>query len=326
VADIYDSVDAFRASAYARAEDSLLAEHVNDTYGVKVVATQRLDGGVVRVDLEDGSAWVARVFPRLRPQSAAEGDADILELVRRHGFPAERCIPDPVSVLDGSAVLVTEFVRGRNCRGDRDPALLRRLGELLAVLHSLPVESSVARPAGSWHSLSIEGGDRRHDIDALLSLLADARRRVTGENLDALDQICRELDSLDTGDGLPRALTHPDFVGANVIRTDDGNAVLVDWTGAGVAPRVCSLGFLLASTGGHAKLVEAVVSGYQSGIRLTDEELARLPDAVRTFPLVLDCWAIVYRAAPPAAVAAKLPASRAYGATVADRTRRAALQ
>lgn len=65
------------------------------------------------------------------------------------------------------------------------------------------------------------------------------------------------------------------------------------------------------------------VDGYQTRIELTDEELARLPDFVRAFPLALECPGIVHMGAAPAAVAARLDASRGHGASIAERARRA---
>ncbi len=42
-----------------------------------------------------------------------------------------------------------------------------------------------------------------------------------------------EVAGLDAGDGLPRALAHPDFVLANVVAATDGRIVMIDWAGAG---------------------------------------------------------------------------------------------
>jgi Ser/Thr protein kinase RdoA (MazF antagonist) len=53
-----------------------------------------------------GGAWVARVFPAVRTESAVAGDAESLGLLQRHGFPAERvATAEPLSVLDGHTVL-----------------------------------------------------------------------------------------------------------------------------------------------------------------------------------------------------------------------------
>src|ERR1700729_3121906 len=88
-----------------------LAGHLAERYGVVVTATVTLDVGVVRVDRADGPSWVARVFSDARAIADVEGDAEILRLLERGGFPAERCAAvDAVSTLDGRAVLVTGFV------------------------------------------------------------------------------------------------------------------------------------------------------------------------------------------------------------------------
>ncbi|HEX3974728.1 MAG TPA: hypothetical protein VHW96_00615 [Solirubrobacteraceae bacterium] len=53
------------------------------------------------------------------------------------------------------------------------------------------------------------------------------------------------------------AFTHPDFVMANVVAPGDGTMVLVDWSGAGRAPRMWSLGFLLWAVGFGGDLARA---------------------------------------------------------------------
>ena len=322
--DIYRSVDVFKAQAYQRVGQDSLPAHLEDTYGTRIAATRELDGGVVRVDLDDGASWVARLFPAARPVAAVEGDAEILHLMARHDIPAERCVADPVSVHEGQAVLVTQLVPGRNARGDARPALLRRLGDLLGRLHTLPeADGAATRPAGSWHSLSIHGGGRAEDVRVLATLLADAQSRAPTAGQGAFDDLRDALAELDVGDGLPTALAHPDLCTANVILTPDDEAVLVDWTGAGTAPRIGPLGFLLATTGGDRQLVEAVVAGYRQHVTPADDELARLPDSVRAFPLVLDSWSVVHWGAPPQPILSKLDASKRFAESVAATARQA---
>jgi hypothetical protein len=65
---------------------------------------------------------------------------------------------------------------------------------------------------------------------------------------DAYAALRAEIEALDTAAGLPAALTHPDFVLANVVATPE-SMVLVDWAGAGWGPRVWSLAFLLYAEG-----------------------------------------------------------------------------
>jgi Ser/Thr protein kinase RdoA (MazF antagonist) len=322
--DLYRSVERFKAQAYRRVGQESLPAHLEKTYGVSVAATKELDGGVVRIDLADGAPWVARVFPAARPLDAVEGDAEILQLVARHDVPAERCVPDPMSVHEGQGVLVTELVPGTNARGDARPALLRRLGELLGRLHTFPeADGAAARPAGSWHSLSIHGGGRSEDVRVLGTLFEDAKSRAPAAQQGAFDDLVEALAGLDVGDGLPTALAHPDLCSANVILTPDDETVLVDWTGAGTAPRIGPLGFLLATTGGDQQLIEAVVAGYRPYVTPTDDELDRLPDSVRAFPLVLDAWGVIYWAASPRAVLDKLDASKRFADSVAAHARRA---
>jgi hypothetical protein len=96
---------------------------------------------------------VARIFSSPTDSvSRVEGDAEILRFLASHDFPAERIAHDePVSVLNGSGVIVTEFVEGG--RTIDDPALnvpptWFELASLLGRLHSLPAEGgAVARMA-----------------------------------------------------------------------------------------------------------------------------------------------------------------------------------
>jgi len=126
----------------ARPAPDRLAQHLGQRYGLAVTGLTELDLGVYRVDHADRPAWVARVFPPIRPQAAAAGDAQILQLLADHGYGSERvATPDPVSETDGHAVVVTEYVDGVP-RSERREAIrevggLRRLGEMLGELHAM---------------------------------------------------------------------------------------------------------------------------------------------------------------------------------------------
>ena len=323
---LYESVAAFKARAYERVGADRLGQHLADHYGTTVTGTTELDGGVFRVDRADGPPWVARLFPLARPVEAVQGDAEVLDLVARHGFPAERTIDDPVTEHEGQGVLVTELVDGTNARGDTSPRIFTELGALLGRLHSIDVpDGATSRAAGSWHSLSIAGGGRDADVRALRSLLADAATRAPSVHVASVATLDEELAALDVGEGLPTALTHPDFCPANVMRTPDGGYVLVDWTGAGTAPRVSGLGLLLSSTGGNPSLVDSVMASYLAtlGDALEPAELDRLEDAIRGFGFVLGCWGVIYWGAPASQVVAGLAPTRAFARAIADRARQA---
>ena len=114
------------------------------------------------VKRKDGPAWVARVFSSPADKvSRVEDDADILRFLASHDFPAERLAHDePVSVLDGGGVIVTEFVEGgrpTDALGRvESPAVHYELASLLGRLHTLPAAGG-RRGREGWRV----GGTRR---------------------------------------------------------------------------------------------------------------------------------------------------------------------
>jgi Ser/Thr protein kinase RdoA (MazF antagonist) len=163
--------------------------HLEAEYGIRVSKISELDQGVFRVGQRDGSAWVARIFPLERPVPAAEGDAEILRFVTGHGFRAERpASPEPVSELDGQAVLITEYVDGVP-RGPQRVEVIRRfggfwtLGVMLGELHTLPgtdAPGAITRPGGAWHHLA--EGLPRDEITAAARILDDAGDGLTADD------------------------------------------------------------------------------------------------------------------------------------------------
>jgi len=273
-----------------------LREHLEAQYGIDVTAMTDLDVGVWHVARADGPDWVARWFPARRPAGAAAGDAEILRYLAANEFPAERCpAGEPVSVLDGRAVLVTEWAdpvpRERRREAIRAAGGLARLGALLGRLHTLPAGGgALDRPGGAWHHLA-EGPPAAEVLAASRMLAAYARLIPDGER-SAYEALLAEVEALDTADGLPEALTHPDFVLANVVAARDA-MVLVDWAGAGRGPRVWSLAFLLyAEAGKDLRRVDLVLAGYRRQVTLTGDELDRLANIARARPLVLSVWSV----------------------------------
>lgn len=262
-----------------------IAAHLAATYGIEVDGAAEIEegGGVFHVRRADGPDWIARWFPTERPLELAQGDAAILRFLADADFPAERCAhPDPVSVLDGRAVLVTEHTGGVNGRPDHSARTLGTMGDLLGRLHTTYGEGgALSRPAGGWHHLSRAGGGRDEDVRILLGRLGDSELH---------QRLREELGALDTGAGLPTALLHPDFGPDNVMVQSDGTLVVIDWTNAGRGPRIGPLGQLLAVGAWGMDLVEAVMVSYASHVSLTEEELDRLPDAIRGFGVVLAGW------------------------------------
>jgi len=291
------ALDAARRRIAARPSRDRIASHLQARYSIAVSGLTELDLGVYRVDLTDRPAWVARVFPAVRAGSAAAGDAEILGFLERHGFPSERAATtEPLSVLEGQTVLVTEFVpdvaRAGRAAAIREGGGLRRLGELLGELHALPAtDGAAARPGGAWHHLT-DGGPAG-EIQAMLALLAECADAATAADRAHYATLTRELADADGGDGLATALIHPDFVLANVIASPERGMVLVDWTGAGRGPRAWSLAFLLYAEGAkNPPRADLIVSGYQRQVALDPGEIERLPAMMRVRPVVLAAWSL----------------------------------
>ena len=312
-----------RRIAPAPARD-LIAEHLEACHPIAVAGLTQLDLGVYRVDRHDGPAWVARVFPVVRPLSAVAGDAEILELLAGHGYPGERpATADPVSDLSGHGVLVTEFVESvpRTQRRDaiRAAGGLRRLGEMLAELHAgVPSGAAMARPGGGWHHLV--DGSGPDEIAAARALLADRADQVTTAERAAYDALRRGLDDLDDGAGLPAAFTHPDFVLANVLASASGEMIVIDWTGAGTGPRAWTLAFLLWAEGArNLPRVDLVAAGYRRHVRLEPEERRRLPAMMCARPVVLAVWSFCLGRASLAAAARTVTDARDIAAAAGPR-------
>jgi Ser/Thr protein kinase RdoA (MazF antagonist) len=274
-----------------------LPAHLSATYGIEVAQIAQLDLGVYHVDRADGPGWVARMFPLSRPRRHADGDADVLRTLATLDYPAERLAADePVSVLEDQAVLVTEYMTQVPRQERRDAIVaaggLRALGWLLGRLHSLDGADTgaLARPGGAWHHLA--DGDPPAEAAALRALVEGAASSVSPGGRRQYDAVRAAVDDLDTGEGLPVAFSHPDFVMANVVVPGDGKMVLVDWAGAGRGARTYALAFLLWSVGfgGDLARVDRVVDGYRRHLTPEAEELARLDTLVAARPVVFEAW------------------------------------
>jgi Ser/Thr protein kinase RdoA (MazF antagonist) len=293
-------------------DEERLRGHLEARHGLRIRDVRRLQRWspfVHRVEHHDGSAWVARLFQAERPAERVTGDAEILRFLASHDFPAERCATDdPISVLDGHAVLVTEYVDGvqfddypQGGPPERTGSMLRTLGSLLGRLHALPISTgAVMRDAGSWH-YDLDEGLPRQDIAAGVAMLDAIAGRVPDEHRARFESLREQLHAADDCHDLPRTLVHPDFGGSNVIVRSGDQPIVVDWTGAGRGPRIVSLAWLL-STCPDARQIDAIVAGYRTHVALTDAELSRLGAAMRIRLLFFACrsfWRTMLAGQPP---------------------------
>jgi Ser/Thr protein kinase RdoA (MazF antagonist) len=302
-----------------------LSAHVAERYGIEVVGEETLDVGVVRLVCRPGVPWVVRLFPADRPLAEAEHDAEVLRVLeQRTRFPAERLAhEEPVSVYEGQAVLVTQFVEGRAGVGTVN--VLRALGRMLGGLHGHTAAPGIIDwPGGAWHHLAMAGGAPGADVDVALAALDEVEPALDAEERAALRSVRSLLARAEDGAGLPEGLLHPDFAPPNVIWTPDRRLVAVDWTGAGRGPRLIALGFLLLASGARDPAgVDAMIEGYRSAVDLDPEEWERLPGAITMRPLLYDAWGAAVGRRTFAGVLAAAEERRSLGAEIAARARTA---
>lgn len=278
-----------------------LPAHLTSTYGIDVAGVTALDVGVLRVDRGDGPPWVARVFAATRAEAATAADAAALRHLAEHDFPAERLAADePTSTLHGQQVLVTEFVaEAAKSKARRVP-----FGALLGRLHTLPLPTGpAARPAGALHHYA--EGTRRDELAAALAWLDQMEDRIAPTDRSRVERLRAELRDADAGEGLPVAFIHPDPVAKNIIRTADG-PVLVDWSGAGVGPRVVALEYVL----GWPTTSAGLVAEYSQSAPLTDEEWERLPAIALSRRLVTICFRLGFQAQRASTLTTRINAAR----------------
>jgi len=285
-----------------RVEYAALKAHLESRYGIRVTSMAGINFPswrerpcTVRVNREDGSSWVARVFSSPADKvSRVEGDADILRFLAAHEFPAERLAHDePVSVLDGSGVIVTEFVEGHPTADGRveSPVVQYELADLLGRLHALPAaDGAIARDGGSYeHDGGFFFGRPKQDLAAAMSTLVSVEDAVAPEGRERFEWLRDQVENADDAEGLPEALTHGNYHAWAAVGKP-GDIVIVGWAGAGRGPRLPALAWLLRTAAeGGADQVDEVVRGYRKHVQLTDEELDRLPSVLNIKPLYLMC-------------------------------------
>ncbi|MEV6281973.1 phosphotransferase [Kribbella sp. NPDC051770] len=237
--------------------------------------------------------WIARVFSSSADRvSRVRGDAEILRFLAAHDFPAERVIhDDPVTVHDGKGIILTDFVPGGRPSAD-SPAVWHELADLLGRLHTLPAaDGAVARPGGAEeHDGGFHVGRPTQDLAAAMSFLVSVEDSVTAGAREKFEWLRDQVESADAAEALPEALTHSNYHPWAAVG-DVGNLSIVGWAGSGRGPRLPALAWLLrtAAEQNAAENVPAVMRGYSQHVRLTDEELHRLPAILNLRPLWLAC-------------------------------------
>ncbi len=291
-------------------EHAALTAHLEAQYGIRITSLASIDDdpktrprgswpghypSTLLLKRKDGPAWIARIFSSPADRvSRVEGDAEILRFLAAHDFPAERLAhEEPVSVFNGSGVIVTEFVEGGRPTDPRDTrAVEHELGSLLGRLHTLPATGgAVARDGGSDESAGgFHVGRAKEDLAAAMSLLVSVEDAVTPDRREGFELLRDRVENADDAEGLPEALTHGNYHGWSAVGTLE-SLVIVGWAGSGRGPRLPALAWLLTTAAeADRTLVDAAMRGYSEHVRLTDEEIERLPGILNIKPLYLSCF------------------------------------
>lgn len=287
-------------------ERDALAAHLEAQYGIRIASLASIDDdpktrprgswpghypSTLFLKRMDGPPWIARIFSSPADRvSRVQGDADVLRFLAAQGFPAERLAhPEPVSVFNGSGVIVTEFIEGG--RPD-EPEIQYELGSLLGRLHSLPAaDGALARPGGSDESGGgLHVGRPKEDLAAAMGFLVGVEDDVAPEGREDFELLRDRVENADDAEGLPEAFTHGNYHAWSAVGTP-GSLVITGWAGSGRGPRLPALAWLLTTAAeSDLTFVEAAIRGYSDYIRLSDEEVERLPGVLAMKPLWLSCF------------------------------------
>ncbi|MEQ7127717.1 phosphotransferase [Actinopolymorpha sp. B11F2] len=289
-------------------EEVPLKAHLEQQYGIEINSilpidddpATRPDGSwpghypsTLVVKHVDGQQWIARIFSSSADRvSRVQGDAEILQFLAAHDFPAERIArDDPVTVLDGKGIIVTTFIDGgRPSAGS--PAVWHELGDLLGRLHTLPAAGgAVARDGGAEETDGgFHVGRPKEDLAAAMSFLVSVENEVNAAAREKFEWLRLQVENADDAEGLPEALTHGNYHPWAAVGTP-GNLSIVGWAGSGRGPRLPALAWLLRTAAEHnaAENIAAVMHGYSKHVRLSDDERHRLPAILNMRALWLEC-------------------------------------
>ncbi|MEM9464749.1 MAG: phosphotransferase [Actinomycetota bacterium] len=277
-----------------RPEPGRVLEHLQTHHGGESTAITKAsqhNDHVYRVERAGGPAWIARVYPPSRPRRGSEGDAAILRFLERHGYPAERpAVEDPVSDLDGSSVLVTEFLDGTPLPDGLEKIAM--IGDLLGRLHALEPDETVDRPGGAAGDDARREGGPAQDASAALAFLESVDTTIVGAARPRFDALRAQVVDVDVGDGLPKSLVHGNLLHHpdHAVLTASG-PVAINWKSAGRGPRLADLAYLLwGAEWGDGDGVAVALAAYRRHVEPTPAEIERLAAVMRLRPLYLTCF------------------------------------
>lgn len=285
-------------------EPSVLNEIISQTYQVEVNTLQRLPSAtgklIYRVGLTDGTHWILRLTPTY-DQAILTELGKILRFFEEVNYSAERVIPTAEGAMLASVgnytLLMTTYLKGTPLA--YSPTFFKLLGAALGRLHALKPALTYTPPKAGM----LPAGE----LAFARQQLASIEQAVPDYALTQYQWLGTALASITYGSDLPVTLIHNDCHPANALLSSPGQAMLLDWEGAGMGSASIDIGFLLtncdgkvpwdpitsASSQAEDALIRAAIEGYCLHHRLTPAELDYLPDAIRFRSLVFGTGSFV---------------------------------
>ncbi len=292
-------------------ETEKLGELIEQQYQTSVVKLYILANGwkkVYRLKHTGGPDWIVRAYLAISydgPLFDVEALASVLLALEKQAYPAERVIRavNGVSVTRAGdwQILISTFVgqaltawqpadqqnavqiapSGANL--DADSKTFFALGAALGQLHMLQRDRTLPRAS----MLPVKELAWAHTHLTAIATQVPEQRQAQYKHL------VKAVQTADRYEDLPFTLIHNDCNPSNVVITPSGQIMLIDWESAGQGPAIIDVGILLSNCFSKQQLqidhaaITAIVDGYCQYRRPSNEELERLPDAIRFFRLVL---------------------------------------
>ena len=288
-----------------------LAAFIERHYATQVLKLHPLAQGwkaVYRVERADGPDWVVRAFPPPdddSPPVSVTGLAAMLLWLEQQAYPAERVVKsaDQASVTQHGdwQVLITTFLQGIQQHWSPASGAFQACGQVadaVPVAYGTDVYQALGAALGRLHTYQAEatlppaGMLPSRELRWVAGLLADVQG-VPPHLQAQYEHLVATVQATSYGEDLPFTVIHNDPNLDNVVVTQAGDVLLIDWESAGLGPAVIDVGVILSNCfDKHAAriqfaAIEALVDGYCQHRRLSRAELDYLPAAIRFPRLVL---------------------------------------
>jgi Ser/Thr protein kinase RdoA (MazF antagonist) len=233
--------------SWVPAPDAIAAELLEEEFGIAVEGVEFLErestNDIFRVSSGRGRLIVKRLG---RPGSPVWHDfqAEVLDRLAAQGYPAPGLLstPDGRKTVSwaGSVWHVSPWVNGREFAAGNAADVVAAavcLDRLHALAAGLPSTSPAAPVAEVTPWLAGDEGD----LASMLALVAELRPGAPEREV-YRRAWQRARPALSGWDGLPRTVTHGEFIGSNVLYDRRGSvACVLDWDAVECGPRVRDL-------------------------------------------------------------------------------------